>query len=152
MRTYLVIIRCMAPVYDIHTLLKHEIYNTTEDEIIKIAKKRFYEEVNNRFRSGVEKTTGKEFKLEKIDKYNIEYYKSLWNTCDTRTTYTFPYGPAILEVYDIDLFEENKEKSEPLNKKLIFSLPMSKCNKNECSKNTNCRIHLCESCEFHCMC
>lgn len=128
MRTYLVIVRCMAPVYDIYTLLKHEIYTTTEDEIIKIAKKRFYEEVNNRFRDGVEETTGKEFKLEKIDKYDIEYYQSLWNTCDTRTTYTLPYGPAILERYEIDLLEENKDKSEPLNKKLIFSLPISKCN------------------------
>jgi hypothetical protein len=118
----------MAPVYDIYTLLKHEIYTTTEDEIIKIAKKRFYEEVNNRFRDGVEETTGKEFKLEKIDKYDIEYYQSLWNTCDTRTTYTLPYGPAILERYEIDLLEENKDKSEPLNKKLIFSLPISKCN------------------------
>lgn len=152
MRTYLVIIRCMAPVYDIYTFLKHEIYNATEEEIIRIAKKRFYEEVNDRFCYGVEKTTGKEFNLSKIDKYDIKYYKSLWNTCDTRTSYTTPYGPAILDVYEIDLSNENKENSEPLNKKLIFSLPVSMCNSDKCNKNINCKLRLCELCELHCTC
>lgn len=112
----------MTPVYDIWTILKHEIYNTSKDNIVEIAKKQFFEHVESCFNGGVQKCTNKEFIFNKIDEYGIEHYNSIWESCDTRVSYTNPNGPAIVEVYQI-IFSKDEETSKPLDKILIFSLP-----------------------------
>ncbi|CAO3635280.1 unnamed protein product [Cunninghamella echinulata] len=124
MPTYLLIIRTMIPVYDICVILKQDIYHDiTQETMIKIGKNEYFHQVNKCFRDGVQECTGIEFIIEKLETYDDKYYKRLWETCDTRVTYTFPNGPAILQIYDISFSKENRENTSPLDKTLIYSLP-----------------------------
>lgn len=76
--------------------------------------------MNDCFRDGVTKCTGYEWKLEKIDTYTLDYITDLWLTCDTTTSYTRPFGPALVQVFEFDL---DLPKSDPDHKKVIYNLP-----------------------------
>ncbi|CAO3637086.1 unnamed protein product [Cunninghamella blakesleeana] len=140
----------MIPVYDIYTRITQDIYqNITEEEMIHLGKRRFFDQVNECFRDGVEKCTGLKFDFEKIQDYQREHYCSFWETCDTLVSFTHPNGPAILEIYEIPYLLDSKKEEEkdtshninkddnddndnqskpssPLKKILVYSLPKSK--------------------------
>jgi hypothetical protein len=117
---YLVELCTVAPMYDILVETKSDVYASSREAIIQIARKALFDAVNKLFKGGVEASTDQEFLLEKLDEYDKDYFEGIWGTCDMASNIASPDGPAWVHVYELI---PSPTGQGPFIKTLIYKLP-----------------------------
>ncbi|KAJ3130359.1 hypothetical protein HK098_002588 [Nowakowskiella sp. JEL0407] len=141
LRVYLISVRTVRPVYDVHVFLRNEMFLASDrKEAILFGEKIFLEELYNSFVNGNAECVAlyggfTTFDESNLSQYSIEDFKVIWENggeCDCRTSYTSPCGPITLEVFELqmqgtaaeyDAHWTEAEGIEKLEKLLIHTLP-----------------------------